>query len=91
MISPGYIRTMKIPLRAGREFTEHDTGDSQKVLVVNETMAKRLWPDRDPLGQIALNGRDEWQVVGVVGNVRHGALEQAAGLEMYFPMAQNHD
>ena len=91
MISPGYIRTMKIPLRAGREFTEHDTADSQKVLVVNEAMAKRLWPDRDPIGQIALNGRDEWQVVGVVGDVRHGALEQAAGLEMYFPMAQNRD
>jgi putative ABC transport system permease protein len=91
MISPGYIRTMKIPLRAGREFTEHDTADSQKVLVVNETMAQRLWPGRDALGQIALNGRDEWQVVGVVGNVRHGTLEQAGGLEMYFPMAQNHD
>lgn len=91
MISPGYIRAMKIPLRAGREFTEHDTADSQKVLVINETMARRLWPDRDPIGQIALNGRSEWQVVGVVGDVRHGALEQAAGLEMYFPMAQNRD
>ena len=43
MISPGYIRTMKIPLRAGREFTEHDTADSQKVLVVNETMAQRYY------------------------------------------------
>jgi putative ABC transport system permease protein len=91
IISPGYIRTMKIPLSAGREFTEHDTADSQKVLIVNETMARRLWPDRDPIGQIALNGREEWQVVGVVGDVRHGALEQAAGLEMYFPIMQNHD
>ena len=91
LIDPGYIRTMKIPLRAGREFTEHDTAQSQKVLIVNETMARRLWPDRDPLGQIALLGREEWQVVGVVGDVRHGALEQAAGLEMYFPMAQNRD
>jgi predicted permease len=91
MISPGYIRTMKIPLRAGREFTSHDTADSQKVLVINETMARRLWPDRYPIGQIALNGRDEWQVVGVVADVRHGALEQAAGLEMYFPIAQNRD
>lgn len=91
MISPGYIRTMKIPLRAGREFTEHDTADSLKVLVINETMAKRLWPERDAIGQIALNGRDECQVVGVVGDVRHGALEQKGGLEMYFPIAQNRD
>jgi predicted permease len=82
---------MKIPLRAGREFTEHDGADSQKVLIVNETMARRLWPDRDPLGQIALNGREEWQVVGVVGDVRHGALEQVASSEMYFPIAQNRD
>jgi putative ABC transport system permease protein len=91
MVDPGYVRTMKIPLRAGREFTEHDNANSQKVLIVNETMARRLWPDRDPLGQIALIGRQEWQVVGVVGDVRHGALEQKAGLEMYFPMAQNGD
>jgi putative ABC transport system permease protein len=91
MIGPGYIRTMKIPLRAGREFTEHDTADTQRVLVVNETMARRLWPGRDAVGQIALNGEQEWQVVGVVGDVRHSALEQGAGLEMYFPMAQNRD
>jgi predicted permease len=91
MIDPGYIRTMKIPLRAGREFTEQDKADSQKVLIINETMARRLWPDREALGEIALNGRQEWQVVGVVGDVRHGALEQKAGLEMYFPMAQQRD
>jgi len=91
MIDPGYIRTMKIPLRAGREFTPSDTAESGKVLIVNQTMADRLWPDQNPLGQIALNSRQEWQVVGVVGNVRHSALEQEAGMEMYFPMTQNHD
>ncbi|HSO74789.1 MAG TPA: ABC transporter permease [Blastocatellia bacterium] len=91
MVDPGYIRAMKIPLLDGREFTEHDTADSQKVLVINNTMARRLWPDRNALGQIALVGRQEWQVVGVVGDVRHGALEQQASLEMYFPIAQNPD
>ena len=91
LVDPGYIRTMRIPLRAGREFTEHDDADSQKVFIVNETMARRLWPDRDPVGQIALNGRQEWLVVGVVGDVRHGALEQEASSEMYFPIAQNRD
>jgi len=91
MIDSGYIRTMKIPLKAGREFTPGDTAESRKVLIVNETMADRLWPGQNPLGQIALNNRQEWQLVGVVGNVRHGALEQEAGMEMYFPMTQNHD
>jgi predicted permease len=91
MVDPGYIRTMRIPLRAGREFSEHDRSESRKVMIVNETMARRLWPDRDAVNQIALNGREEWQVVGVVGDVRHSALEEASGLEMYFPMAQQHD
>jgi predicted permease len=91
MIDPGYIRTMRIPLRAGREFTEHDRRESQKVMIVNETMARRLWPDRDAVNQIALTGDEEWQVIGVVGDVRHSTLEQTPGLEMYFPVAQNGD
>ena len=91
MVDPGYIATMKIPLRGGREFTKHDDADSQKVMIVNETMASRLWPDRDAVDQIAVLGRDEWKVVGVVGDVRHSALEEKPSLEMYFPMAQNRD
>jgi predicted permease len=91
MIDPGYIRTMKIPLVAGREFNPSDTAESHKVLIINETMADRLWPGQNPLGQIAMNGPEEWQVVGVVGNVRHSALDQEAGMEMYFPITQNHD
>jgi predicted permease len=91
MIDDGYIRTMRIPLRAGREFTAHDTADTQKVIVINETMARRLWPDRDPIGQILINNREEWQVVGVVADVRHGALEQQGGMEMYFPIKQQRD
>ena len=91
MVDPGYIATMKIPLRAGREFTKHDDADSQKVMIINETMASRLWPDRDAINQIAITGGGEWKVVGVVGDVRHSALEEKPSLEMYFPMAQNRD
>jgi predicted permease len=91
LVDPGYIRTMKIPLHAGREFTAYDTADTQKVMIINQTMAARLWPDRDAIGQIAMLGREEWQIVGVVGNVHHSSLDQGAGLEMYLPMAQNRD
>src|SRR5262249_7501957 len=91
MVDPGYIRTMRIPLRAGREFNERDRAESRKVMIVNETMARRLWPDRDAVNQIALIGNEEWQVVGVVGDVRHSALEQTPGLEMYLPVVQNND
>jgi putative ABC transport system permease protein len=88
IIDHGYLKTMRIPLRAGRDFTAHDTAESEKALIVNETMARRLWPGKDAVGQIALLG-SEWRVVGVAGNVRHSALEQEAGLEMYLPITQS--
>ena len=83
-----YIRTMGIPLLAGREFGPQDTADSEKVLIINEKAARRLWPGQNAVGQMARINRDERRVVGVVGNVRHLALEQEGGLEMYLPIAQ---
>jgi putative ABC transport system permease protein len=91
MVDPGYRNTMKIPLVAGRDFTSHDTANTEKVTIVNETMGRRLWPGRNPIGQIALIGRDEWRVVGVVANVRHSSLEQEAESEAYMPIAQQSD
>jgi predicted permease len=75
-------------LQAGREFGPQDTADSEKVLIINEKAARRLWPGQNPVGQMALINRDERRVVGVVGNVRHLALEQEGGLEIYLPIAQ---
>jgi ABC-type lipoprotein release transport system permease subunit len=60
-------------------------------MIVNEAMAQRLWPDRDPIDQYVLLGDTEWHVVGVVANVRHGSLEEEAGLEMYLPITQQRD
>jgi predicted permease len=82
-----YIRTMRIPLVAGRDFTEHDTAESEKVILVNEKMARQLWPGQNPIGQIALVD-GERRVVGVVGNVRHQALEQEGGMEVYLAVTQ---
>jgi predicted permease len=91
IVDHGYIKTMKIPLRAGRDFTPHDIAGSELVILVNETAARRLFPGRDPIGQIVFSGRDQLRVVGVVGDVRHGALEQKAGLEMYLNITQIRD
>lgn len=88
LIDHGYLRTMRIPLRAGRDFTARDTAESEKVVIVNEKAARQVWPGQDPVGQIAMLGNEERRVVGVVGNVRHQALEQEGGLEMYLPIAQ---
>jgi predicted permease len=91
MVDSEYIQTMRIPLLAGRNFTPHDTSDKENVMIVNEAMAQRLWPDRDPIDQYVLLGDTEWHVVGVVANVRHGSLEEEAGLEMYLPITQQRD
>jgi predicted permease len=82
-----YLKTMAIALRAGRDFTPHDTGDSEKVIIVNEKAAKVLWPGQNAIGQIAAFSGDR-RVVGVVANVRHLALEQEGGLEAYIPITQ---
>ena len=87
IVDSGYIGTMRIPLTAGRDFTVHDTRESDLVIIINESLARRLWPDQDPIGRNILIGRP-WRVVGVVSDVRHSSLEEEAGLEMYLPVMQ---
>jgi len=88
LIDHKYISTMRIPLIAGRNFTEMDTAQTAPVIILNQKAAKRLWPGEDPLGKIALTGNRENRVVGVVANVRHLGLEQEGGLEFYLPVQQ---
>src|SRR5579884_3634067 len=87
VISPGYLRAMGIPLRQGRAFDEHDRLTSQRVVLVNETAARTLWPGQTAIGGVLeLNG--DTRVVGVVGDVRHTSPDQQPGLEMYLPLSQ---
>jgi predicted permease len=80
---------MRIPFIAGRDFTVHDirTREGENVVIINENMARQVWPDQDPIGKNLMIG-PPWRVVGVVENVRHSSLEEEAGLEMYLPIAQ---
>jgi predicted permease len=90
VVTDGYFEAAGIPLRLGREFTERDRASSERVVVINETLARTLWPGQNPLGQVITTdgGRT---VVGVVADVRHAALEKAGGSEMYLPMRQTAD
>ena len=89
VVTDGYPAALGMPLVAGRDFSEHDTRTSEPVLLINETMARTVFPGRDPIGQYILGGcAKERRIVGVVGDVRHLALEQGAGNEMYLPMRQ---
>jgi predicted permease len=92
VVSDGYIAAMGIPLRAGRDISPSDTPTTEQVIMINETMARALWPGQDPIGKYVLGGcAKERRVIGVVGDVRHLALEQTSGNEMYLPMRQCRD
>jgi predicted permease len=89
IVSDGYPAAMGIPLKAGRDISHLDTATSDPVIMINETMARTLWPGQDPIGKFVINVcAPERRVVGVVGDVKHLALEQASGNEMYMPLRQ---
>ena len=90
VVSDGYFEAAGIRLRLGREFTENDRANSERVVMINETLARALWPGRNPLGQMITTDGGR-RVVGVVADVRHEALEKAGGPEMYLPMRQTGD
>jgi predicted permease len=92
IIDDGYLATMRIPLRAGRGFTNADNLASESVVLINETFARTLWPGADPLGRIVSVGPGrECRVIGVVGGVRYFGFEKDSGPEVYFPIRQNAD
>ena len=91
VVSDGYFEAAAgIPLRAGREFTQRDATSSERVAIVNETLARTLWPGQDAVGQTMTQDGGR-RVVGVVGDVRHRALEETGGSEMYLPLRQTDD
>jgi predicted permease len=90
VVSDGYFEALGIPLKSGRELTESDRASSELVAVVNETLARTLWPGQDPIGQMMTQDGGR-RVVGVVGDVHHGGPERSGGSEMYLPMRQTGD
>lgn len=96
LISPDYLRTMRIPLTRGRGFTADDRADGQRVMIVSETLARQAWPGQDPLGKRVAcceagpdGSSPGWKViVGVAGDVRTGGPAAAANPEFYIPIPQ---
>ncbi len=89
--TPTYFDTMQIPLKTGRRFTEQDTVDKDKVVIVNETLARKLWPGESPVGRKIWVWHDEKfhrEIVGVVGDTRM-SLDAGAESQMYVPFAQD--
>jgi putative ABC transport system permease protein len=90
-VTPDYFDAMRTPLLSGRVFTERDAAAGQLVVIVNETTAKRYWPDRNPIGKHLANSRDmiQREVIGVVADVKFNTLNAASAEEMYLPSAQS--
>ena len=90
VVTPGYFEALGTPLRSGRTFTDADRADTLPIIVVNETMARKFWPDGNALGRRLLMGdRNRWiTVVGVVADTHHRGLDQTPRPEMYRPHTQ---
>ena len=94
VVDPGYFATLGIPLLAGRFFTDADRADAPTVVIVNESFAKRWWPNESPLGKRVKQGfpqddRPFREIVGVVGDVAQEGLDLPVQTEVFLPLAQN--
>ena len=88
-LSPGYAAAMRVPLLAGREFTDRDE-QPPRVLIVNQAFARRYWPNQNPIGKRIVVGRatEGSEVVGVLGNIQNTALATDIHPEIFIPFAQ---
>ena len=89
MVAHGYFETMKIPLLEGRFFDERDSADATRTALINETMARRFFPDRSPVGLFIENPHGRNEVVGVVADVRNQGLDSEPKKQVYLPLRQN--
>jgi putative ABC transport system permease protein len=91
-VTPSYFETMQIPLRDGRYFTDRDRAGGPRVVIINETLARRFFPDESPLGK-RIRFRDgasiTREIVGVVGDVRQYGVESGLASQIYEPYVQN--
>ncbi|MCZ6837555.1 MAG: ABC transporter permease, partial [Planctomycetota bacterium] len=92
-VTPGFFRTMEIPVQYGRPFNEFDDSDSEPVVVVNEFLAQRYWPDENPVGRrLRLNpGEDDEKlvtVIGVAGDIKHFLMTDKPTAQIFKPQSQ---
>jgi putative ABC transport system permease protein len=88
-VSEDYFRTLEIPLRRGRVFARTDAAGAARVAIINEAMARRFWPGESPVGKHMGNpGREYFEIVGVVGDVRHQDATKEGLPEVFFPARQ---
>jgi putative ABC transport system permease protein len=95
VITPGYLKAMRIPLLEGRDIQQSDTADSSAVVVISKSMAKQFWPNESPIGRhlkMTFFPDKERTIVGVIGDVNQEGLDSTVGIAtLYWPAAQASD
>jgi len=88
-ISPAWFKTMHVPLLAGRDFTEADKAGAPNVVIVNQALARRYWPNQNPIGKHIIMGRQPAsEVVGLAADVNNRGLALDPQIQLYFPFSQ---
>jgi putative ABC transport system permease protein len=89
-IGPEWFKTMGVPIKTGRGFTDADNAQAPKVLIANEALVRRYWPNEDPIGKHVLLGRQTApaEVVGVAADVKNSGLAVASQPQLYLPFPQ---
>jgi predicted permease len=90
-ISPQYFRALGIPVSRGREFSEADHQASAPVVIINETLARRHWPDRHPIGEQITRQGQQQQIVGVARDIKEIGLDKEVEPTVYLPVSQVSD
>jgi putative ABC transport system permease protein len=88
-VTPGYFRTLRVPLVDGRFLGDSDTSSSERVLMINQATAERFFPNQAPVGQKLSFWGLQWTIVGIVGNERFQGVANAAPIAVYAPLAQS--
>jgi putative ABC transport system permease protein len=88
-ITPGFFAAVGAPILKGRDFNEQDEANTQPVVILNRTMAEKLWPEKDPLSKHVKIGGTWAQVVGVVRDIHYNGLAEPVGFQIYQSVNQN--
>ncbi len=87
VVTPGYLNAIGMRLIKGRDMTWEDNDPKQAVVIINETVARYLWPNEDPIDRIAIVGGSDARVIGVIADVRETSAEAKSGWQMYISAA----
>jgi len=85
IVSPGYLKAMGMRLIEGRDLTWTDLSSDRAVVILNQSVARKLWPGQDPMGRTAVAGGSDAEVIGVIADVRETGAEDNPGAQMYLP------